>query len=172
MVLLAALSDSLDWLGDVISQLGSGGMTSSSVVSPVTSPLQERERARARRAPPLSAQHRRGSSQTLTSGLAILADKFHNLSVEFVRTLRLEMQLQTAYHFQVGGGGSAPRVDYSCVAGVGLVRRTFVRWKKRLQGDCDTRVFSFGKRARFRTSRMQLAAIADAFSDSSLSCKP
>ena len=119
MVLLAALSDSLDWLGDVISQLGSGGMTSSSVVSPVTSPLQERERARARRAPPLSAQHRRGSSQTLTSGLAILADKFHNLSVEFIRTLRLEMQLQTAYHFQVSA--CVPR--WAVLVGAALLRR-------------------------------------------------
>jgi hypothetical protein len=107
VVLLAALSDSLDWLGDVISQLGSGAITSSSITSPVTSPLQERERARARRPTALGAQHRRASSQSLTSGLAILADKFHNLSVEFIRTLRLEMQLQTAYHFQVGGGISA-----------------------------------------------------------------
>lgn len=46
-------------------------------------------------------RHHRRTSSALTAGLGALADKFHALSSECLRTLRVEMQLQAISHLAV-----------------------------------------------------------------------
>ncbi|KAL3692079.1 hypothetical protein R1sor_005730 [Riccia sorocarpa] len=84
LVLLAALSDTLDFLSDSVQELGqqqSQGLT---------------ERRRKDQHQP--RRHHRRTSSALTAGLGSLADKFHALSSECLRTLRVEMQLQAISH--------------------------------------------------------------------------
>ncbi|BBN15064.1 exocyst complex component 4 [Marchantia polymorpha subsp. ruderalis] len=84
LVLLAALSDTLDFLSDSVQELGqqqSRGLTE----------RRRKDQHQVRR-------HHRRTSSALTAGLGALADKFHALSSECLRTLRVEMQLQAISH--------------------------------------------------------------------------
>lgn len=45
--------------------------------------------------------HHRRTSSVLTAGLGVLAEKYSALSAECLRTLRVEMQLESIYHLQV-----------------------------------------------------------------------
>ncbi|KAL2621943.1 hypothetical protein R1flu_002148 [Riccia fluitans] len=84
LVLLAALSDTLDFLSDSVQQLGqqqSQGLTE----------RKRKDQHQVRR-------HHRRTNSALTAGLGALADKFHALSSECLRTLRVEMQLQAVSH--------------------------------------------------------------------------
>lgn len=84
-VLLAALSDSLHYLADSIFQLGqgAGGAAASSIPA--------KRKLLHRRTP---------SGAALTQGLAQLSDMYLQLSRDCLRTLRLEMQLQTIFFLQ------------------------------------------------------------------------
>ncbi|KAJ7568516.1 hypothetical protein O6H91_01G036000 [Diphasiastrum complanatum] len=90
IVLLAALSDSLDYLSESIRQLGQ--KTSASSVARRKKDYQQQ------------SQHHRRTSSALTSGLHDLAEKYHGLSAECLRTLRVEMQLEALYHLQSMSG--------------------------------------------------------------------
>ncbi|MCO5586381.1 hypothetical protein L7F22_040321 [Adiantum nelumboides] len=83
LVLLAALSDSLDYVADAIEKLGQNSVASDP----------------GKKESQYLYQHRRTSS-ALTANLNVLADKYQALSVECLRTLRVEMELTALYHTQ------------------------------------------------------------------------
>eukprot|EP01018_Ginkgo_biloba_P010843 Gb_36536 [translate_table: standard] len=85
LVLLAALSDSLEYVADSIEKLGQ--------TSP-SSPNQKRKDNA------YQTHHHRRTSSALTASLASLADQYRNLAVECLRVLRIEMQLETLFHLQ------------------------------------------------------------------------
>eukprot|EP00249_Psilotum_nudum_P022594 c28576_g1_i2 orf=370-3636(+) len=91
LVLLAALSDSLEYLAESIEKLGHNASPSS--------PTRKKKVQQ-------HIHHHRRTSSALTTSLTILADKYHSLSAECLRTLRVEMQLEALYHLQ----GMADRV--------------------------------------------------------------
>jgi exocyst complex component 4 len=95
MVLLAALSDSLDYMSESVQQLGYN-------TSP-GSPLKRKNAIHH-----VAVHHRRMNS-ALTAGLGVLTEKYHLLSAECLRTLRVELQLLAIYHLQ----GMAGRVYVS-----------------------------------------------------------
>jgi exocyst complex component 4 len=95
MVLLAALSDSLDYMSESVQQLGYN-------TSP-GSPLKKKNAIHH-----VAVHHRRMNS-ALTAGLGVLTEKYHLLSAECLRTLRVELQLLAIYHLQ----GMAGRVYVS-----------------------------------------------------------
>ncbi|KAH7315645.1 hypothetical protein KP509_21G058500 [Ceratopteris richardii] len=86
LVLLAALSDSLEYVAVTIERLGQ------STVGPSPGKGQEQ------------AYHHRRTSSALTSSLGVLADKYQALSSECLRTLRIEIQLTALYHIQCMSG--------------------------------------------------------------------
>lgn len=47
------------------------------------------------------AVHHRRMNSALTAGLGVLTEKYHLLSAECLRTLRVELQLLAIYHLQV-----------------------------------------------------------------------
>jgi len=93
--LLAALSDSLDYMSESVQQLGYN-------TSP-GSPLKKKNSIHH-----VAVRHRRMNS-ALTAGLGVLTEKYHLLSAECLRTLRVELQLLAIYHLQ----GMAGRVYVS-----------------------------------------------------------
>ncbi|KAG0618847.1 hypothetical protein M758_4G095100 [Ceratodon purpureus] len=93
LVLLAALSDSLDFVSESVQQLG---QHNNAAPSPASS-----TRRNSTHHP--QGRHRRMNS-ALTSGLGILAEKYRLLSSECLRTLRVEMQLVSIFHLQSMGG--------------------------------------------------------------------
>jgi exocyst complex component 4 len=91
LVLLAALSDSLDYLSESAQQLGQHKQ-----VTP-GSPMK-------RRVAKHRVHHHRRTSSALTAGLGLLAEKYSALSAECLRTLRVEMQFEAIYHLQSMAG--------------------------------------------------------------------
>ncbi|KAI5072276.1 hypothetical protein GOP47_0012382 [Adiantum capillus-veneris] len=83
LVLLAALSDSLDYVAEAIEKLGQNTVAS----YPGRKDSQH-------------LYHHRRTSSALTTSLNVLADKYQALSAECLRTLRVEMQLTALYHTQ------------------------------------------------------------------------
>ncbi|KAJ1258183.1 hypothetical protein BS78_10G055500 [Paspalum vaginatum] len=84
LILLASLSDSLEYLADSVERLGE------SFICPTTSEGISH------------GQHGRHtqSSSAIPKGLASLANEFRRLAIDCVRVLRLEMQLEAIYHMQ------------------------------------------------------------------------
>ncbi|CAL5011759.1 unnamed protein product [Urochloa decumbens] len=80
LILLASLSDSLEYLADSVERLGE------SFLSPATANHSH-------------GQHTRSSS-AIPKGLASLANEYRRLAIDCVRVLRLEMQLEAVYHMQ------------------------------------------------------------------------
>ncbi|CAL4998094.1 unnamed protein product [Urochloa decumbens] len=80
LILLASLSDSLEYLADSVERLGE------SFLSPATANHNH-------------GQHTRSSS-AIPKGLASLANEYRRLAIDCVRVLRLEMQLEAVYHMQ------------------------------------------------------------------------
>ncbi|XP_073395601.1 exocyst complex component SEC8 isoform X2 [Physcomitrium patens] len=91
LVLLAALSDSLDFLSESAQQLGQRQPTTPA------SPMKRKSSVH-------RVHHHRRTSSVLTAGLGILAEKYSALSAECLRTLRVEMQLEAIYHLQSMAG--------------------------------------------------------------------
>ncbi|XP_011623573.1 exocyst complex component SEC8 [Amborella trichopoda] len=85
LILLAALSDSLEYVADSIERLGQA--------SP-KSPSQDDENVGHQ------VRHHTRTSSALTRNLASLADEYRSLAVECLKVLRIEMQLETIFHFQ------------------------------------------------------------------------
>eukprot|EP00252_Welwitschia_mirabilis_P017692 TRINITY_DN3918_c0_g1_i1.p1 TRINITY_DN3918_c0_g1~~TRINITY_DN3918_c0_g1_i1.p1 ORF type:complete len:1073 (-),score=266.71 TRINITY_DN3918_c0_g1_i1:331-3549(-) len=83
LVLLAALSDSLEYIADSIEKLGQSSVTMNHTTSEKTH----------------HAHHRRTSS-ALTASLATLSEQYRSLAGECLRILRIEMQLETLFHLQ------------------------------------------------------------------------
>ncbi|KAG2578127.1 hypothetical protein PVAP13_6NG187000 [Panicum virgatum] len=84
LILLASLSDSLEYLADSVERLGE------SFVCPTTSMSRNHSQ---------HGQHSRSSS-AIPKGLASLANEYRRLAIDCVRVLRLEMQLEAIYHMQ------------------------------------------------------------------------
>ncbi|KAH9322495.1 hypothetical protein KI387_017134, partial [Taxus chinensis] len=85
LVLLAALSDSLEYVADSIEKLGQASSRSSNDNKKDST---------------YHMHHHRRTSSALTASLASLADQYRNLAVECLRVLRIEMQLETLFHLQ------------------------------------------------------------------------
>lgn len=85
LLLLGALSDTLDHLGDSINLLGQAQLSNVGKKK---------------------IQRRNSNAAPLSSGLAALASRCRSLSRECLRTLRLEMQLQCVFHLQAMHGKS------------------------------------------------------------------
>lgn len=85
LILMAALSDSLDYVSEAIEKLGQN--TSASYPGKKKKDSQH-------------VYHHRRTSSALTSSLGILVDKYRSLSAECLRALRVEMQLTALYHAQ------------------------------------------------------------------------
>jgi len=85
LVLLAALSDSLEYVADSIEKLGQ--------ISP--SSLNRRRKDSTHQ-----THHHRRTSSVLTASLASLADQYRNLAAECLRVLRIEIQLEALFHLQ------------------------------------------------------------------------
>nr|CAB3480721.1 unnamed protein product [Digitaria exilis] len=80
LILLASLSDSLEYLADSVERLGE------SFISPPTTNHSH------------NGQH--ASSIAIPKGLSSLATEYRRLAIDCVRVLRLEMQLEAIYHMQ------------------------------------------------------------------------
>ncbi|CAO2201371.1 unnamed protein product [Urochloa humidicola] len=80
LILLASLSDSLEYLADSVERLGE-----SFICAPTANHSH--------------GQHARSSS-AIPKGLASLANEYRRLAIDCVRVLRLEMQLEAVYHMQ------------------------------------------------------------------------
>ncbi|KAM0905384.1 hypothetical protein ACQ4PT_017410 [Festuca glaucescens] len=85
LILLASLSDSLEYLADSVERLGE------SFISPSTTADNKSHMHQGR--------HTRSTS-AIPKNLATLANEYRRLAVDCVRVLRLEMQLETIYHMQ------------------------------------------------------------------------
>ncbi|WVZ82361.1 hypothetical protein U9M48_029628 [Paspalum notatum var. saurae] len=85
LILLASLSDSLEYLADSVERLGE-----SFICPPTTSESTSHGQ---------HGQHTRSFS-AIPKGLASLANEFRRLAIDCVRVLRLEMQLEAIYHMQ------------------------------------------------------------------------
>ncbi|XP_024372095.1 exocyst complex component SEC8 isoform X2 [Physcomitrium patens] len=94
LVLLAGLSDSLDFVSESVQQLGQHN-------NAAPSPAPSMSRRNLTQSPQI--RHRRTNS-ALTTGLGILAEKYRMLSCECLQTLRVEMQLATIHHLQSMAG--------------------------------------------------------------------
>ncbi|KAG0452161.1 hypothetical protein HPP92_025839 [Vanilla planifolia] len=86
VILLASLSDSLEFLADSVERFGE------SIVRP---PVDSEDKHHAYQ----NIHHRRTPS-VLTKTLASLADEYRKLAIDCVKVLRLEMQLETIFHLQ------------------------------------------------------------------------
>lgn len=84
LVVMAALSDSLDYVSEAIEKLGHN--------TPISFSGKKKDSQH--------TYHHRRTSSALTSSLSILAEKYQALSAECLRTLRVEMQLIALYHTQ------------------------------------------------------------------------
>uniref|UniRef100_A0A0D9WFC0 Exocyst complex component Sec8 n=1 Tax=Leersia perrieri TaxID=77586 RepID=A0A0D9WFC0_9ORYZ len=85
LILLASLSDSLEYLADSVERLGE------SFISPSTTLENKNHNHQGR--------HTRSTS-AIPKSLASLANEYRRLAIDCVRVLRLEMQLETIYHMQ------------------------------------------------------------------------
>ncbi|XP_031492110.1 exocyst complex component SEC8 isoform X2 [Nymphaea colorata] len=88
-ILLASLSDSLEYLADSIERLGQNSARSTSQPEKSGSD-------------PLSEDNKQ--SGPLTKSLASLANEYRSLSIECLKVLRVEMQLETIFHLQEMAG--------------------------------------------------------------------
>ncbi|KAK4756803.1 hypothetical protein SAY87_006930 [Trapa incisa] len=84
LILLASLSDSLEYVADSIERLGQTAGSSSNQVE---------EEVRTRR-------HHIRTGSALTRDLASFADEYRKLAVDCLKVLRVEMQLETIFHLQ------------------------------------------------------------------------
>ncbi|KAL5223116.1 hypothetical protein ABZP36_027829 [Zizania latifolia] len=85
LILLASLSDSLEYLADSVERLGE-----SFIAPPTTSEHKNHIH---------QGRHTRSTS-AIPKSLASLANEYRRLAIDCVRVLRLEMQLETIYHIQ------------------------------------------------------------------------
>ncbi|XP_047075512.1 exocyst complex component SEC8 isoform X2 [Lolium rigidum] len=85
LILLASLSDSLEYLADSVERLGESFISPSTTVDNKSHMHQ--------------GCHTRSTS-AIPKNLASLANEYRRLAVDCVRVLRLEMQLETIYHMQ------------------------------------------------------------------------
>uniref|UniRef100_A0A0D3GYV9 Exocyst complex component Sec8 n=1 Tax=Oryza barthii TaxID=65489 RepID=A0A0D3GYV9_9ORYZ len=85
LILLASLSDSLEYLADSVERLGESFINSSTMLENKNHIHQGR--------------HTRSTS-AIPKSLASLANEYRRLAIDCVRVLRLEMQLETIYHMQ------------------------------------------------------------------------
>lgn len=85
LVLLAALSDSLEYVADSIEKLGQ--------ISPI--PLNRRRKDSTHQ-----EHHHRRTNSALTASLASLSDQYRNLAAECLRVLRIEIQLEALFYLQ------------------------------------------------------------------------
>eukprot|EP00262_Sarcandra_glabra_P014354 TRINITY_DN4195_c0_g1_i1.p1 TRINITY_DN4195_c0_g1~~TRINITY_DN4195_c0_g1_i1.p1 ORF type:complete len:1080 (+),score=210.22 TRINITY_DN4195_c0_g1_i1:352-3591(+) len=86
LILLASLSDSLEYVADSIERLGQTSLRSSSQVEEVNHTHQIHRHTR--------------TSSALTRNLASLADEYRRLAIDCLKVLRIEMQLETIFHMQ------------------------------------------------------------------------
>ncbi|KAJ4720725.1 Exocyst complex component SEC8 [Melia azedarach] len=82
LILLASLSDSLEYVADSIERLGRATLKSSNRVE---------ENGK---------QHHNQSSSAPTRDLASFADEYRKLAIDCLKVLRVEMQLETIFHMQ------------------------------------------------------------------------
>lgn len=85
LILMAALSDSLEYVSESIEKLGQSTALSAT---------------NKKKKDPQHFYHHRRTSSALTTSLGVLADKYRSLGIECMRTLRVEMQLEAIYHLQ------------------------------------------------------------------------
>lgn len=85
LILLASLSDSLEYVADSIERLGKTSVRTSNQV-------QENEKQR--------KHHHTRSSSAPTRDLASFADEYRKLAIDCLKVLRVEMQLETIFHLQ------------------------------------------------------------------------
>ncbi|KAG8047011.1 hypothetical protein GUJ93_ZPchr0008g12671 [Zizania palustris] len=85
LILLASLSDSLEYLAESVERLGESFIT-----PPTTSENKNH----------IHQGHHTRSTSAIPKNLASLANEYRRLSIDCVRVLRLEMQLETIYHIQ------------------------------------------------------------------------
>uniref|UniRef100_A0A453RTN2 Exocyst complex component Sec8 n=1 Tax=Aegilops tauschii subsp. strangulata TaxID=200361 RepID=A0A453RTN2_AEGTS len=86
LILLASLSDSLEYLADSVERLGE------SFISPSTISENKSD---------IHQSHHTRTTSAIPKSLASLANEYRRLATDCVRVLRLEMQLETIYHMQV-----------------------------------------------------------------------
>uniref|UniRef100_A0A0E0EK63 Exocyst complex component Sec8 n=1 Tax=Oryza meridionalis TaxID=40149 RepID=A0A0E0EK63_9ORYZ len=85
LILLASLSDSLEYLADSVERLGESFINSSTM-------LENKNH--------IHQGHHTRSTSAIPKSLASLANEYRRLAIDCVRVLRLEMQLETIYHMQ------------------------------------------------------------------------
>lgn len=86
VILLASLSDSLEFLADSVERFGE------SIVRSATGSEGNNH--------PYQTNHHRRTPSVLTKTLASLADEYRKLAIDCMKVLRLEMQLETIFHIQ------------------------------------------------------------------------
>ncbi|KAK1299817.1 putative exocyst complex component 4 [Acorus calamus] len=86
LILLASLSDSLEYVADSIERLGQTSLRS-------TAQLEEDNQTR-------PTHHHTRTSSALTKSLGSLADEYRRLAIDCLKVLRVEMQLETIFHLQ------------------------------------------------------------------------
>lgn len=86
VILLASLSDSLEFLADSVERFGESIVRSSAGSDNKKHSFQ--------------TNHHKRSSSVLTKTLASLADEYRKLAIDCLKVLRLEMQLETIFHLQ------------------------------------------------------------------------
>ncbi|XP_043704593.1 exocyst complex component SEC8-like [Telopea speciosissima] len=85
LVLLASLSDSLEYVADSIERITQTSMSSSTQV----------EENHMDKSP-----HHKHNSSAISRDLASLADEYRKLAIDCLKVLRVEMQLETIFHMQ------------------------------------------------------------------------
>ncbi|KAH9768506.1 exocyst complex component SEC8 [Citrus sinensis] len=82
LILLASLSDSLEYVADSIERLGQATLRESNLVEESRKP------------------HHNRSSSAPSRDLASFADEYRKLAIDCLKVLRVEMQLETIFHLQ------------------------------------------------------------------------
>ncbi|XP_043703696.1 exocyst complex component SEC8 isoform X3 [Telopea speciosissima] len=85
LILLASLSDSLEYVADSIERLGQASLKPSTQAEPNHMD---------------KTHHHKRSSSTPTRDLASFADEYRRLAIDCLKVLRVEMQLETIFHLQ------------------------------------------------------------------------
>ncbi|XP_077217747.1 subunit of exocyst complex 8 [Tasmannia lanceolata] len=86
LILLASLSDSLEYVADSIERLGQTSIRAPTHVEEENHTIQNHRHMR--------------TSSALTRSLASLADDYRRLAIDCLKVLRVEMQLETLFHMQ------------------------------------------------------------------------
>ncbi|XP_026413534.1 exocyst complex component SEC8-like [Papaver somniferum] len=86
LILLASLSDSLEYVADSIERLGQASSRSSNQ-------LEEENHKK-------QAHHHKRTSSVPTRDLASYAEEYRRLAIDCLKVLRVEMQLETIFHMQ------------------------------------------------------------------------